>query len=292
MRATLAFSCQVSTALRERALDVLEGEVDERGRAAGDGGGGARVPVVGGHGAAERHVHVRVPVDEARHQPGAGDVDDLRAVAREVDADRGDRPAVEGDVGGGTRTRRSRPCRRRGWSSCGGYLRCALGEDRAEHVDDVVEVGVGQRERRGERDDVVEARRGVDVAAEQEPAASGPRRRGRRRSMRSTGLRVALSATSSMPTSRPRPRMSPTSGWSPIASRSRCCSSAPLTAERSSSRSSSMIAIVSSATAQPAGWPAERVDVAQAAACRPGRRGRRRRCPGRRPWPRAGCRRR
>ena len=69
------------------------------------------------------------------------------------------------------------------------------------------------------------------------------------------GARVAWSATSSIPISSPRPRMSPTSGCSPSASRSRARRSAPTVAERSSRPSSSMIAIVSSATAQPPGWP-------------------------------------
>jgi hypothetical protein len=86
--------------LAERPVDVLEREVDEHRRPAGERGRGARVPVVGGHRAAERHVHVRVAVDEARHHPGARAVDDLGAVARQVDADRLDRLAADRDVGG------------------------------------------------------------------------------------------------------------------------------------------------------------------------------------------------
>ena len=85
--------------LGQRAVEVLEREVDEHRRAAGERGRGAGVPVVGGDRAAERHVHVRVPVDEARHQLRAGDVDDLGAVARQVDADRRDRLVLDGHVG-------------------------------------------------------------------------------------------------------------------------------------------------------------------------------------------------
>ena len=45
-----------------------------------------------------------------------------------------------------------------------------LCEDRAEHVDDVVDVLVGEGQRGRERDDVVEPGRRVDVAAHQQPA--------------------------------------------------------------------------------------------------------------------------
>ena len=75
MRAFSALPCHVSTASASVPVDVLEREVDEHRRPAGERGGGAGVPVVGGHRAAERHVHVRVPVDEAGHHARAGDVD-------------------------------------------------------------------------------------------------------------------------------------------------------------------------------------------------------------------------
>jgi hypothetical protein len=86
--------------LAERAVGILEREVDEHRRAARDRRGGARVPVVGRDRAAEWHVHVRVAVDEPRHHLGAGAVDDLSAVARQVDPDRLDRLAAHGDIRG------------------------------------------------------------------------------------------------------------------------------------------------------------------------------------------------
>jgi hypothetical protein len=85
--------------LAQRAVRVLEREVDQHRRAAGERRRRARVPVVGSDGAAERHVHVGVPVDEAWHQLRAGDVDHLRAVARQVDADRRDRLVLDRHVG-------------------------------------------------------------------------------------------------------------------------------------------------------------------------------------------------
>ena len=93
-----ALPCHVSTAL----ASVPSGSWSEKSTSSSSRRrrrGRPGVPVVGGHRAAERHVHVRVAVDEARHHARAGDVDDTRAVAREVDADRLDRLAGHGDVG-------------------------------------------------------------------------------------------------------------------------------------------------------------------------------------------------
>src|SRR3954447_2728945 len=54
--------------------DALYGEVDDRGRTAPGGGPGARLEGVGGEGAAERQLHVRVGVDAARDHVFAGGV--------------------------------------------------------------------------------------------------------------------------------------------------------------------------------------------------------------------------
>ena len=82
----------------EPLAEVLDGEVDERGRAAVGGGDGAGLEVVGRRRAAERHVEVRVHVDAARHHEHAGRVDD-----------------GVGRAGSGRgRSGRSRPCRCRG----------------------------------------------------------------------------------------------------------------------------------------------------------------------------------
>ena len=57
--------------------------------------------------------------------------------------------------------------------------------------------------------------------------------------------------TSSMPSSKPMPRTSPTSGWRSLRRRRRLIARAPSVRERSSSRSSSMTSSVASAAAQP-----------------------------------------
>ena len=74
----VALPCHVPMASHQAGADVLEREVDDHRRPARDGRRRARVPVVGGDRAAERHVHVRVGVDEARHQEAPADVDASR----------------------------------------------------------------------------------------------------------------------------------------------------------------------------------------------------------------------
>ena len=73
------------------------------------------------------------------------------------------------------------------------------------------------------------------------------------RAARGNGSRLARSATSSTPTIRPRPRISPTAGWVPNAAVARSRSRSPLTALASTSDSLSMMRRTSRATAAPTG---------------------------------------
>jgi len=59
----------------ERLALRLDGEIDDGGRTAVARSARAGLEVVGGRGAAERHVHVRVRVDAAREDVLAGGVD-------------------------------------------------------------------------------------------------------------------------------------------------------------------------------------------------------------------------
>ena len=62
-----AFFHQVSSASRMRAAAGLDGEIDDGGGAAEGRGARAGLEIVGGGGAAERHVEMRVHVDAAGH---------------------------------------------------------------------------------------------------------------------------------------------------------------------------------------------------------------------------------
>ncbi len=66
---------------------LLEGEVYDHGGPARSGGLSAGHPVVGGHGAAEGHVHVGVRVYKPRHHELAGGVHLLGAVRVEPGTD-------------------------------------------------------------------------------------------------------------------------------------------------------------------------------------------------------------
>ena len=257
MRALLGLALPGLDRLGERALDVLEREVDEHRRAAGERGGRARVPVVGGHRAAERHVHVRVAVDEARHQPRAGDVDDLGAVARQVDADRRRssrrRPATSARNEPSAVT--TVPPAKIG-RSCVGTSCCALGEARRRATSTMWSASSSVSDSGGasamtlSRPAAVSTLRPTSsprcCAAATSPAGD----RARRPARASPGRPPARCRSAA----RGRARRRPAGGRrarraaAPAARRRRV-------AERSSSPSSSMIAIVSSATAQPAGWP-------------------------------------
>ena len=72
----------------------------------------------------------------------------------------------------------------------------------------------------------------------------------------SAGALVPLSATSSMPHIRPRPRISPTTGRSPSSCLRLSSRRLPITAARSTSPSLSMISTLRRPTAQQTGWPA------------------------------------
>ena len=91
------------------AAGVLHGEVDDRRDAAPRRGAGAGLERVGRLGAAERHLHVGVHVDAARHDVLAGGVDravggDAQRVGLPGGEDGDDRLAVDEHVG-----RRARP---------------------------------------------------------------------------------------------------------------------------------------------------------------------------------------
>ena len=82
----------------QRLAAVLDGEVDDRGRAAVGRGDGPRLEVVGRRRSPERHVEVGVDVDAAGQHQLAGRVDD--PIGREVErgTDHRDALTVDEDV--------------------------------------------------------------------------------------------------------------------------------------------------------------------------------------------------
>ena len=92
------FVPEIEAVLQRLAL-VRAGEVDDEGRAAVDGAARAGVEVVGGGGAADVEVEVRVGVDETREEQLAGHVDDGCAVRGQVFADGEDLFALDQHVG-------------------------------------------------------------------------------------------------------------------------------------------------------------------------------------------------
>ncbi len=99
MRALPAFwyhccSASISDWLRRR-----QAEVDDHRGAAGKRGGGAGIEIVGGEGAHEGHLHVRVRIDAAGHHVAAGGVDDMVGVVVEIGADGDDLVVLDEDVG-------------------------------------------------------------------------------------------------------------------------------------------------------------------------------------------------
>ena len=82
----------------QRLAAVLDREVDDRRRAAEGGSHRAGLEVVGGGGAAKRHVHVGVDVDAARQHVLAGGVDHLVRRHVERGADDGDLLVLDQDV--------------------------------------------------------------------------------------------------------------------------------------------------------------------------------------------------
>ena len=84
--------------LAERSAARLDGEVDDRGRAAERGGARPGLERVLREGAAERQLHVGVDVDRARDDPFAGGVDRRVGGGLEIGTDEGDALPVDEDI--------------------------------------------------------------------------------------------------------------------------------------------------------------------------------------------------
>ena len=83
----------------QRLALVLNGEIDQRGRAAEGRGARAGLKIVGAGGAAKRHVQVRVHVDAAGNDDAARRVEQFRGVLDgQFLANGGNLPAADADV--------------------------------------------------------------------------------------------------------------------------------------------------------------------------------------------------
>jgi hypothetical protein len=237
-------------------VDVLEREVDDLRRAAADRRGGARVPVVGGHrppNGMSRCVCpsmkpgiTRAPETSITSAPSRGRSTPTASICSPLTPTSArNEPSAVTTV----------PAREHLVAHAGLPPR-VLREAGAQRLDDVVGVGVGHRQRRRQRDHVVQAGGGVDVAADQQAArcaaatmpADTARSAGRAR--RAVGDQLDADQQPAAAHLADQ-RMVAERVLQPRQQRR------PRLPERSTSPSSSMIAIVSSATAQPAGWPAK-----------------------------------
>jgi hypothetical protein len=96
---TLGAGLPLIEGLAQRAAPGLDGEVDVRRRASERRGGVAGDEIIARGDVLQRHVEMCVDVDPAGEEEAARAVDDPRAVAGEIRADRGDALALNEDIG-------------------------------------------------------------------------------------------------------------------------------------------------------------------------------------------------